>query len=811
MSTLLEDTRYSLRALGRRPLYAIVTVLVFAIAIGANSTVFGVFNGLFLRAMPYPDGDRLVMVYDSYPNIGLENAGTAIPDYLERREQAASLEDLAIVTADARTLGRDGAPPELLQVARASPSLFNVLRVAPVAGRAFTDAEATLGNDRVAMLSHRLWSTRFGARPEAVGTDIRLDGVSARVIGVLPDGFGFPDRDADVYMPFAFTEPEMSDEARGHQFSISVGRLKPGATIEGLNTELNAIVHRNVAEGRLTSDTIEVEGFTGRAQSLRELTVGNLKPTLLMLQAIVLAVLLIACANVANFQLARITARRRELAVRAALGAAVYRLVRLVMVESLAIALLGAVGGWLLAVGGLELVRALGLDRANQGFEYTLDAAVLAFTFGAAVAAALIAGLPPVIALLRDDLTRAVHEAGRLGSGGRSANALRRALVVAQVGVSLALLVAAGVLTKSFYRLQSEGPGFDSANIWTAQVVLPRTRYPERESWARFQRQALAELRELPGVDSAGFTSILPFSGNNDQGSINIDGFVLPEGGSPPHAQHRSIDENYLPTLGISILAGRNFMATEPDPVVIVDENVAAKYWPDREALGQRLQRDRVGDELWHTVVGVVPAVKQASLAELPSKETIYWHYEQRPVTQGVFTLRTTLPPEQLMRPAEAVFEGLDAEVTLFDEQTMRTRLLRSLGPQRTPMVLTIVFAAVAFTLAVIGIYGVLTWAVTQRVGEIGVRMALGARAGDIVRMVLKEGGRLIALGLAFGIAGAIALGRAVASQIQNVSAVDPGVLAVAVLGLTSVALLASWLPARRAAGIDPLKALREE
>jgi predicted permease len=342
-------------------------------------------------------------------------------------------------------------------------------------------------------------------------------------------------------------------------------------------------------------------------------------------------------------------------------------------------------------------------------------------------------------------------------------------------------------------------------------VVLPRTRYPERESWSRFQRQALAELRELPGVDSAGFTSILPFSGNNDQGSINIDGFVLPEGASPPHAQHRSIDEDYLPTLGIPILSGRNFTATEPDPVVIVDENIAAKYWPEGGALGQRLQRDRGGDELWHTVVGVVPAVKQASLAELPSKETIYWHYEQRPVAQGVFTLRTTLPPEQLMRPAEAVIEGLDAEVTLFDEQTMSTRLLRSLGPQRTPMVLTIVFAAVAFTLAVIGIYGVLTWAVTQRVGEIGVRMALGAGAGDIVRMVLKEGGRLIALGLAFGVVGAIALGRAVASQIQNVSAVDPGVLAVAMLGLTSVALLASWLPARRAAGIDPLKALREE
>jgi predicted permease len=773
--------------------------------------VFSIFNGLFLRPLPYPDSDRLVMVHDSYPKIGLDNPGTSIPDYLERREQASSLENLAIFMEEPRTLAGDGTPERVL-IARASPSLFDVLRVGPAIGRSFTTGEATLDNDRVAVLSYRLWNTRFGARPEIIGKDIRLDGESFRVIGVMPEGFGFPDRDIDAWIPFAFTEQQMSDAARGFQFSESVGRLRPGATIEGLNAELKAIVRRNVEQGRLSADAIEVAGFTGRAQSLRELRVGNLEQMLFVLQGIVLAVLLIACANVANFQLARVAARRRELAVRAALGAGARRLVRLVLVESLAIAVVGAVAGLVLALGGLELVRALGLDRANDGFEFTLDPTVLLFTLGATVAAALVSGLPPVIALLREDLTRAVHEAGRQSGGGRGANTLRSALVVVQIGVSIALLVGAGLLTKSFYALQSEGPGFNAGGVWTAQIALPRTRYPAPESWARFQGQALAELRALPGVAQAGFTSVLPFSGQpNAQGSTVVDGYVPGEGAPEPHAQLRSIDEGYLPALGIPVIAGRNFNATEPDPVIIIDENVAAKYWPGGNALGQRVRQVVGPPDRWSTIIGVVPAVKQASLAESPTKETIYWHYQQRFQTEGVFTLRTTLPPEQLTRAASAAIAALDPELTLSDAVPMDLRVLRSLGPQRTPMVLTLVFAAVAFTLAVIGIYGVLTWAVTQRIGEIGVRIALGARAADIVRMILKQGGRLVVIGLVVGVAGALALGRVLASQIYNVSSLDPVVFAIAVVGLTAAALLASWLPARRASRVDPMRALREE
>jgi putative ABC transport system permease protein len=806
----MQGLRYTFRAIRKNPVYSVVSIVVLAIAIGANATVFSVLNAFLLRPLPYPDSDRLVMVYDSYPKLGLENVGTAIPDYIERREQSTSLEDLAILESTARTLGGEG-DPERVNVARSSPSLFSVLRVAPSLGRLFNDAEATIGNDRVALLSHRVWSSRFGARNDVLDREIRLDGESFRVIGVLPEGFDFAGGEVGVWVPFAFTPEQTSNASRGWQFSVSVGRLRPGATLEGLNAELDAIVRRNVEIGNFAQAGIDATGFTGRAQFLRDVRVADVRSMVLVLQATVFAVLLIACANVASLQLARIVTRRKELAVRAALGAGASRLMRLVLLESLTLALVGAIAGIALAAMGLELVRALGLERPAEGFTFELDLRVLGFTLGAAAFAALVSGLPPVIALLRDDLTRAVHEAGRLSAGGRGTHALRSALVVAQIGMSVALLVGAGLLTRSFLALQLEGPGFNAGSLWTAGIALPRSRYADRESWARFHEQALERLRALPGVSAAGFTHVLPFSGDDDQGSMVVDGYALPEGVGPPHANSRSISEDYLPAIGVPIVMGRNFAASESGLVAIVDENAAAQYWPDGNVLGKRIRHNVDPPDRWYTVIGVVPAVKQGSLAEEATKETIYWHYRQRPQSNGAYALRTTLPPVQLTRVAGAAIAELDPELILFDAQSMDARIESSLGPQRTPMVLTLVFAAVAFTLAVIGVYGVLNWAVTQRHGEIGVRVALGAQVRDIVRMVLQQGGRLIGAGVGIGVLGALALGAALAAQIPNVSAIDPAVLATAVAGLAGAALVASWIPARRASRIDPMRALREE
>ncbi len=752
-----------------------------------------------------------MMVYDSYTKVAsLGNAGTAIPDYLERREQAPSLESLAIWTGAARTLGGEGEPLRVLTT-RASPSLFTVLRAAPQIGRFFTEDEATLGNDRVVVLSDRLWRTRFGASESVIGRDVRLDGDPFRVIGVMPPGFGYPNRNIDAWTPFAFTPPQTEDAARGNQFSTSIGRLKRGATVAGLNAELAAIVARNLQAGRVARDVVEVAGFTGRATPLREISVGNLEATVLFLQASVLAVLLIACANVANLQLARAAARRRELAVRAALGAPGIRLARLVMIESLTLAVVGALVGLLLAVGGLDLVRALGLDLSSQGFEFRLDPAVLGFTLGIAVLAALVAGLPPVIVLLREDLMRVVHEAGRQGAGGRGAHALRSALVVVQIAIGVALLAGAGLLAKGFYRLQSEGPGFSSEGVWTAALGLPRGRYSTPDSWAQFEARALEALKALPGVSAAGFTNTLPFTGNDNQGNYVIDGYTPPPGSPAPHAEQRSVNEDYLPALGIAVVEGRGFASSEPERVVIVDTNVAHKYWPGGSALGQHLRRIFDPADRWYTVVGIVTPVKQNSMADDADKETVYFHYAQAPTPGGRLVLRTSLPPDRLTGAAKAAIAALDPEIALYAAEPYDAIVRRALGPQRAPMVLTMVFAAVAFTLAVIGVYGVLTWAVTQRFAEIGVRVALGAQTRDVVRMVLAQGGKLIAVGSALGLVGAAAIGRVLASQIRNVSAFDPAVLVGAVLVLAAAALIASWLPARRAGNTDPLIALRAE
>jgi predicted permease len=804
-----EDVRYALRALAGRPLYALASIAVLAIAIGANTTVFSVFNGLFLRPLPYPDGDRLVMVYDSYPKMNLEYAGTAIPDYIERREQAPSLENLAIITEQPRTLAGDG-PPQRVRVGIASASLFDVLRVAPVLGRVFTANEEELGNDRVVVLSHALWRSRFGGQPNIIDSSIRLDGDSYRVIGVMPEGFGFMSRDVGAYVPFAFTPQQRSDASRGNQFSNSVGRLREGATIAGLESELATIVQRNVAEGRLEAEAVTVAGFTGRAEPLRDRQVGDLRQTLLILQAVVVVVLLIACANLANLQLTRLASRRKELAVRAALGAAGGRIVTMVLVEALLLALAGGALGVAVASGGLALVGALGLDRSSTGFEYVLDATALLYTLGAAVLAGIVSGLPPVLALLREDLTGAIREGGRQGGAGRGAQRMRGALVVAQLAMSVTLLVGAGLLTKSFYGLLAEGPGFSPNGVWTARYSLGGPRYTEEESWPRFQEQAVAALRALPGVSSAGVTSVLPFSGNNEAGSMQIEGYEVPSGAAPPHANNRSIDDGYLATLGLPIIAGRNFTAHEAEPVVIIDETLAAKYWPNGP-LGHRLRADSDPADRWSTIVGVVPAVKQASLAESGSKETIYWHHEQRPRNAGVLTLRTVVPPSQLAGAVSAAIAAIDPDVALSDARTLDDRVEGSLGPQRAPMVLTLMFAAVAFVLAVIGIYGVLAWGVSQRVNEIGVRMALGARAADIGRMVLRQGGTLIAIGLVIGVAGALGLGQVLASQLERVGSFDATVLALTVVGLGAAALIASWLPARRASRVDPMNALRSE
>ena len=751
------------------------------------------------------------MVYVSLPKIGVEDAGTSIPEYLDWRAQAPAFAEIAIFETTNRTLRREQVP-ERVAVTRTSPSLLAVLGVAPALGRGFTENEVVPGNEHVILLSDGLWKTRFGGRADVVGQEVRLDDDSFRVVGVMPPGFGFPDRDTDAWVPFAYTPAQAAEDQRFQgEGGLSIGRLRADATVAGANAELDTIARRNVERLPQIAAFAEATGYTVRARSLRDYVIGDLEQRLLVLQGLVLAVLLIACANVANLQLSRVIARRKELAVRAALGAGVGRLARLLVLEALLLGLAGAGGGLAFAYGGMELVRALGLQRAKQGFEFSLDSFVLVVTVTGAVLAALLSALLPLFVVLREDVARAVQETGRANSGGVATRRWRTGLVVVQLAAGVALLFGAGLLTKTFYELQRRGPGFDSGGVWSGAVALPSTRYPDDPARVRFFRQALAALRSLPGVTAAGFTSALPFSEHNLGGTLVVAGYQPAAGAPPPTAQMRSIDAGYFGALSIPVVKGRNFTASETERVAIVDESFAATYWPAGDALGQRVRLGPDPPE-WYTIVGVVPHVKHGSLAQKDEfEQTIYWPYSQQPTPEGMFVLRTRLPTESLTAAARAAIARLDAGLALYDVVPLSARVLHALGPQRASMVLTLVFAALAVALAVIGVYGLLAWAVACRVGEIGVRMALGARAADILRMIMKQGARMIGAGLLLGTAGAFALGRVLAARIPEIGSADPMVLAGAALALTCAALVATWLPARRAARVDPMRALRQD
>ena len=808
---MLQDIRQALRSLAKRPSSAILTVVVFALAIGANTTVFSVFNGFFLRPMPFPD-DRLVMIYGSAPKGGVDDVGMQVGGYLDLRTQVPALEEAAIFTQADRTLQGELVQQQI-SLTRASPSLLTVLGVAPALGRGFSEDEVVPGNERVILLSHRLWTTRFGGRVDAVGEDVRLDDEPFRIIGVMPEGFGFPHANIDAWVPFSYTFAESGEaQALDDDYTEGIGRMRPGSTLEGLNAELDVLARNLIASSDFGA-LMEEAGYTIRAEALRDYVNGDLRQRLLVLQGLVLAVLLIACANVANLQLARLTARRKELAVRAALGAGTRRIARLVVLESVLLALAGACAGLALAYCGIELVRVLGLEGADAGFELALDARVVAVTLGAALVAALLSALLPLLALRRDDLARAVQESGRANTGGVAMQRWRSGLVVVQLALGVAILAGAGLLTKTFYDLLREGPGFEPAGVWSARVEFPTgSRYEDDAARARFFEQVLSELRALPGVAVGGFTTVLPFMFSDYGATVVVDGRQPQDGPAVQVAQLHSIDHGYFAALGIPVVGGRNFAADETERVAIVDERFARAHWPDGNALGERLRNTAEPSADWYTIVGVVPAVKHNGFTGDEYGQTVYWHYAQRlpPKGTGMFVLRTALPVESLTPAVEAVLERIDRTVALTDVVPMQVRVLDALGPQRAPMVLTLVFAAIAVALAVIGVYGVLAWAVARRVGEIGVRMALGARGADVLRMVMKQGARMIVAGVVLGTAGALALGRVLAAQIPEIAAADPLVLAGAALTLTAAALLASWLPARRAARVDPLQALRE-
>ncbi|MEO7432179.1 MAG: ABC transporter permease [Dokdonella sp.] len=818
LDTLMQDLRYGLRTLAARPGFTAAALLTLALAIGANTLVFSLIEGIYLKPLPYRDDAALIDIENAYPKMGLAATGASIPDYLDRREQVPALTDSALYSGDNFNLAENGAP-ERVHGIRATPSLFSTLGVSATLGRTFTEEEAVTGRDKVVVLGNALWMNQFNADASVVGRELRLNGENYRVVGVMPASFMFPDRETVLYVPFAFTDAQKAETQRGTEFSIGIARLAPGATIADAKAQCDLVIQRNFdridsvggAQGAQFARFMRDAGFTVNVRPLRSLLAGDHAQMLLLLQIAVALVLLIASANIANLLLTRLSARQKELSVRAALGASAARIARQLLIEALLLALIGAALGIGVAVAGQRLVAMSGLlpDWVSLG----LDLRVLSFTFAVAVGTGVLFGLFPVVSARLSQPQRVLRESTRIGGGGRGAIALRNALVVTQLALAVALLASAGLLMRSFANVIDQSPGFDANGVLTAAIALPHGKYPDPASRARVMARFLDAARALPGVTAAGLTDVRPMSGAVNGSSYALVGH--PGNGATPHAFVRTVDADYFRAMGIALQRGRTFNSDDwnsANKVALVDALFAQKRFPDGDAIGQVLDLDRPGvSGQQYAIVGVVDTVKNGDLGEDVTQETFYLDYGQSPTDTVALVLRTRTEPGALAAPLRAAIHAIDAEQPLFDMMTLDQRVQLSLTGRRVPMQLIGVFAALALLLAAIGIYGVLAFAVTQRTGEFGVRMAIGANGSQIRREVMSDGVWLIGIGIGTGVVGAFGLGMLLKSQLFGVDSIDLPSLVAVVGVLASTALAACWLPARRASRVAPTEALRHE
>ncbi|HWP42569.1 MAG TPA: ABC transporter permease [Blastocatellia bacterium] len=800
LEELGQDLRYGARMLVKNPGFTVVAVIMLALGIGANTAIFSVVNAVLLRPLDYEDPDRLVTVLENNWQKGWTRFAVAPGNFAAWREQNQVFEQMAAFTGSSFTLVGEGEP-EQLPGTRASANLFALLGVKPALGRDFLPEEDHPGGERVVIVSHRLWQRRFGADPGLVGKPLTLNGQSYTVVGVMPAGFLFPNPRTELWVPVAFSAGDLGNRG-GHDY-VAIARLKPGVTLEQAQTEMSAIA------ARLEEQYPETNAAWGaRVTLLVEEVVGDVRPALLALVCAVAFVLLIACANVANLLLARAAARQKEVAIRAALGSSRSRLLRQLLTESVLLSLLGGAFGMLLAAWGVDALVSLGPANIPRLSQVGIDGRVLGFAFLISLATGIIFGLAPALQASQTDLSESLKEGGRSSSAGAGSQRLRRLLVVAEVALALALLVGAGLMIKSFVRLSEVETGFDSQNVLTAQITLPQSRYDDRQQQAAFFRQVLARIEALPGVESVGAASPLPFTGDRLYSFI-VEGHPTD---NVPSANYYAVSPDYFVTMGIPLLKGRFFteadMAESPR-VAIINETMARRYFPDEDPIGKRMNITN-GPEVMREIVGVVGDVKQYGL-DTQSPAQMYEPYLQRPYPGMTLVVRAASEPAGLIDAVRREVLAVDKEQPIARAQTMEEIIAKSVAPRRFSVILLAAFAAVALTLAAVGIYGVMSYLISQRTHEIGVRMALGAGRRDVLRLVVGQGMRLALLGVGIGLLAAFALTRLMESLLFGVSATDPLTYIVVALLLATSALLACYVPARRATKVDPLLALRYE
>jgi predicted permease len=800
----MRDARHALRMLVRTPAFSAVAIMTFAVGVGVNTAVFSVVNGVLLRPLPYPEAHRITLVWMDNTRERIKEDITSYPNYRDWRDQNSSYAHLAAYSETAFALTGAGEPERLFGAA-VTANFFDVMGHAPVAGRVFTAANEVEGRDGVIVISHGLWQRRFGGAPNAIGRTITLSTRPHEIIGIMPPDLGWPER-AELWKPLVV--PAGAREARTSFWLPVIGRLRPGVTVQQAQTEMAGI------SARIAEQFPTLRGFGANVVGLREQLVGAIERPLAVLMASVLFVLLIACANLANLMLGRTAARRRELAVRTALGAGRARLVRQIVTEALVLAMIGGVAGVLLAYWASGFFLALAGDSIPGADQIRLDARVLAFAFAAATAAALIAGLLPALHASRAAVADVLREGGRQGgpSGGRRT---RSVLVAAEVALALVLLTGAGLLLQTLWSMQRVDRGFSVDRIGMATVSLPGGTYRTPDDVRGFYARLIAKIRAIPGVESAALTTgvLQPLITNS--GNVNFEGKPVP----PPEQQaeypFESVSPGFFETIGATMAHGRGFTdqdhATAPFAVV-VNETLANREWPGQDPLGRRL---RPGDGSnaqapWFTVVGVVKDLRRADVKRNIRPEIYFSSLQRTPRTQTIL-FRAAGDPAAVMSTIRREVQSLDPQLPLFRVTTLASELAGTLSQPRFQATLLGGFAAIALLLASIGIYGVTSHAVAQRTQEVGIRMAMGAQRSTVRALMLRQHVTPALAGIAIGLAGAFVLSRFLASLLYGVRAVDPLTYLAVTLALIAVAVAACWVPASRAMRVDPLVALRAD
>jgi putative ABC transport system permease protein len=811
METMLQDLRHAVRMLLKSPGFTLITVFTLALGIGVNSAIFSVVNSLLIRPLPYSNPDQLVMVWENLRKDNNPHNAVAPANFVDWKEQNKSFQQMAAFTAPVNYNFTGGAVPERVVAARVSAGFFQMLGVQPVQGRLFNDEEDQPKNNQVIIISHSLWQRRFGSDMTLIGKDYILSERTFKLVGILPANFRMPPDfqfstldNIEVWTPLALS-PEGRKRRTSHSFNV-VARLKSSdVSLRQAQTEMDAI-GQNLQEQYPATN----KGWGVTVNPLKEEFVGHIRPVLLILFGAVCFVLLIACVNVANLLLVRSNARRREMAMRAALGATRGRVVRQLLTESVMLSLIGGVLGCLLAVVGVRALVAFSPTSILRIREVGLDLRVVGYTLLISLVTGVLFGLAPAFFAWKTELTETLKEGGRAGGEGSRSNRLHKLLVISETALALVLLVGAGLMVRSFLQLQNVDPGFNPQNVLTMQVALPSLKYKTPEEAVAFYDQVIQRLEALPGVEAAAKVSELPFSGDQFDNAFSIEGRSPQPEGEKLNANLRLVSNNYFRAMGIPIARGRTFTSQDAQgkpAVVIINEAMARRFWPNEDPLGQHLTID-LGEPGPREIVGVVKNIRHYSLDVEPKAEM---YVPNLSLSQNIMSLvlRSTTDPMKLAPAVRQEVLNLDSNQPIYNVKTMEGIVGDSLATQRFSMLMLGCLAAVALILAVVGIYGVIAYWVMQRSHEMGVRIALGAGSRDILKMILGQSMTLALIGVGIGLIAAFILTRVMSTLLYGVTARDPLAFVVAALVLAAVAFVAALVPARKATRVDPMCALR--